>query len=74
MSEAHVQVLYEVRGILRDLQPTLKTLRGMQGVHLTAARRGSRRSRTEYVTTVARLIDMCEEVSELLYVGQRYSP
>jgi hypothetical protein len=68
MCEAHVRVLYEIRCVLRDLQPTLRALREVQGSHFTVPRYASRRSTFEYVKNTQRLIEMCEELSELLSI------
>ena len=68
MSDAHVRVLYEVRSILSDLQPTLRNLRRAQKSRVTDSRGDPQRRRKEYNPEVERLIEICEEVSELLWV------
>lgn len=68
MCEAHVRVLHEIRSVLKGLQPTLKNLRGMQPSRVTTSRGDPRRRRNGCSADVERLIEMCEEVSDLLWV------
>jgi hypothetical protein len=70
MGDGHVRVLHEVRSLLKDLRPTIRNLRSLGGAGPLDFTTASRRKKGMFYAEVERLLSLCEELSELLWVKE----